>query len=60
MKQSIFRLLTKHQKLDQALRAEQARRWPDILRIAEMKKLKLALKDRLHRASLARQTAPVR
>lgn len=60
MKQNIFRLLTKHQKLDEALRAEQTRRWPDVLRIAEIKKLKLAVKDRLHRASLGRRTASAR
>ncbi len=36
-----------HQKIDQELRAEIARRWPDIFRIQKLKRLKLAVKDRL-------------
>lgn len=55
MKQNIFRLLTKHQKLDEALRAEQTRAFPDTSRIAQLKKLKLSVKDRLHRISIGRQ-----
>ncbi len=55
MKQSIFRLLTKHQKLDDALRSEQTRPWPDGSRIAQLKKLKLAVKDRLYMLSIRRR-----
>lgn len=44
---SSFRLMQFHQKLDSELRAEQRRRWPDIFRIQKLKKLKLAVKDRL-------------
>lgn len=55
MTDSIFRLLTKHQRLDAALRNEQSRRWPDVMRIAQLKKLKLAVKDKLHRAAIRRQ-----
>lgn len=55
MKTKVFHLLTKHQKLDEALRVEQSRRWPDVVRIMQLKKLKLAIKDRLHRASARRQ-----
>jgi uncharacterized protein len=55
MKTKVFHLLTKHQKLDEALRAEQSRRWPDVARIMQIKKLKLAIKDRLHAASARRR-----
>jgi len=50
----IFRMMLAHQKLDEELRREQARRWPDPLRIQKLKKLKLALKDRLFRLTLGR------
>jgi hypothetical protein len=56
MKSGIFRLLMKHQRLDETLRAEQARRWPDVLRINKLKKMKLAIKDRLHQRALGQQT----
>jgi uncharacterized protein len=52
MKDGIFRLLLKHQRIDAQLRLEQARRVPDTLRINQLKKMKLAVKDRLHRLSL--------
>ncbi len=55
MKTKVFHLLTKHQQLDEALRVEQSRRWPDVARIMQLKKLKLAIKDRLYRASVRRQ-----
>jgi hypothetical protein len=44
---SSFRLMQYHQKLDSELRAERARRWPDVFRIQKLKRLKLAVKDRL-------------
>jgi uncharacterized protein len=44
---SLFRLMQYHQKLDSELRAERARRWPDVFRIQKLKRLKLAVKDRL-------------
>lgn len=44
---SSFRLLQYHQKIDRELRAEISRRWPDIFRIQRLKRLKLAIKDRL-------------
>jgi hypothetical protein len=34
------------------LRAERARIWPDVLRIQQLKKLKLDLKDRLSRLTV--------
>ena len=44
---SSFRLMQYHQKIDRELRVETARRWPDIFRIQKLKRLKLAVKDRL-------------
>jgi hypothetical protein len=44
---SSFRLMQYHQKLDSELRAELARRWPDVFRIQKLKRLKLVVKDRL-------------
>ncbi len=44
-----FRLMQFHQRLDTQLRYELARRWPDFSRIQKLKKLKLSVKDQLHR-----------
>lgn len=41
-----------HQKLDHELRAELKRRWPDVFRIQKLKRLKLAVKDRLQKSAL--------
>jgi hypothetical protein len=49
MSDRLFRLMERHQKLDRALRQLQLQRWPDPFQIARLKKLKLALKDRLAR-----------
>ena len=46
---SSFRLMQFHQKLDGELRIELARRWPDIFHIQKLKRMKLAVKDRLQR-----------
>lgn len=48
----IFHMMVAHQRLDDELRQEQRRRWPDIGRIQRLKKLKLKLKDRLHQLAL--------
>lgn len=48
MNSSIFRLATVHGKLDDEIRRESRRRLPDGFRIQRLKKLKLAIKDRLH------------
>lgn len=45
-----FALLTRHRQIDDALRAEQGARWPDVARIQRFKKMKLAIKDRLRLA----------
>lgn len=48
---SSFRLMQYHQKLDSELRAERTRRWPDVFRIQKLKRLKLAVKDRLAKSA---------
>ncbi len=42
-----YRLMQYHQHIDAQLRAEINRRWPDMLRIQKLKKLKLKVKDQL-------------
>lgn len=49
MSDRVYRLLERHQRLDERLRRLQSARWPDPFEIARLKKLKLALKDRLAR-----------
>ena len=56
MSDRVYRLLSRHQKLDEQLRRAKSRLWADPFEIARLKKLKLAVKDRL--ASLMRR--PVR
>jgi hypothetical protein len=51
MSEQAFRLLERHQKLDSRLRMLQGLRWPDPLELARLKKLKLAIKDRLARVA---------
>ena len=45
----IYRLSVVHRRLDEEIRAELKRRFPDSIRLLRLKKLKLAVKDRLHR-----------
>lgn len=49
MSDRYFRLLERHQKLDERLRNLQRRRFADPFELARLKKLKLAIKDRLAR-----------
>ena len=58
MPDQVFRLLARPQKLDALLRQVQARRWLDPLETSRIKKLKLAVRDRLSR--LARQPKAAR
>lgn len=44
-----YRLLERHQRLDELLRLAQSRLNPDPAEIGRLKKMKLALKDRLAR-----------
>ncbi|HEU4961546.1 MAG TPA: DUF465 domain-containing protein [Sphingomonas sp.] len=43
-----YRLTVLHRKLDDEIRRELKRRFPDHLRLLRLKKLRLAIKDRLH------------
>ena len=45
----IYRLTLVHRRLDEEIRRERKRRAPDWLRLIRLKKLKLAVKDRLYR-----------
>jgi hypothetical protein len=57
MSQNVFRLLSRHQQLDEALRSEQRRRFPDFTRLQRLKRLKLAVKDRLNQLTTRRRMA---
>ena len=58
MSDHVFRLLERHQRLDSRLQQARTRRWADPFEIARLKKLKLAIKDRVNRL-LARANRPV-
>ena len=47
MSDLVYRLTKTHQSLDEAIRTETTRRLPDSIRLLRLKKLKLAVKDRL-------------
>lgn len=49
MSQHLYRLMERHQQLDERLRQALSRRGADPYEIARLKKLKLAIKDRLAR-----------
>lgn len=49
MTDRIFRLLSRHQRVDQEIRAEMARKSPDSLRLLRLALLKRTVKGRLHR-----------
>ena len=49
MKNLIYRLTSIHRKLDDEIRGELARRFPDSIKLLRLKKLRLAVKDRLTR-----------
>ena len=49
MSNRVYRLLERHQKLDRLLRVAQATRAYNPFEIVRLKKLKLAVKDRLAR-----------
>ena len=56
MSSQTYRLTLAHQRLDEAIRTEGARLWPDSIRLLRLKKLKLAKKDAIER--LARGQRP--
>ncbi|HEX8401004.1 MAG TPA: DUF465 domain-containing protein [Allosphingosinicella sp.] len=47
----LYRLTVMHRRLDEEIRTELKRRLPDSVRLLRLKKLRLAIKDRLHRMS---------
>jgi hypothetical protein len=49
MSDRLFRLMERHQRLDDRLRLAQSRRLPDPFEIMRLKKLKLVIKDRLQK-----------
>lgn len=57
MTKLIDRLTALHRAVDAAVARERARLAPDPLHIAALKKRRLAIKDRLHRALTRRTTA---
>lgn len=59
MSDRYFRMLERHQKLDERLRLLQRLRAVDPLEIVRLKKLKLAIKDRMAQF-LARRSRPMR
>jgi hypothetical protein len=48
MNSLIYRLSVVHKRLDDEIRRELKRRFPDSIRLLRLKKLKLVVKDRLH------------
>lgn len=53
MTDTAYRLLESHQRLDALLRRAQTKRFADPFEIARLKRLKLAIKDRLARLARA-------
>jgi hypothetical protein len=49
MNATLYRLTVVHRRLDEEIRRELKRRFPDTVRLLRLKKLKLAVKDRLYR-----------
>ena len=47
MSTQVYRLTLAHQNLDDAIRREMTRPLPDSIRLLRLKKLRLAVKDRL-------------
>jgi len=45
----LYRLMEKHQRIDRLLQMEQRRPWRDPFRILRLKKLKLRIKELIHR-----------
>lgn len=45
----LYRLLEKHQRVDERLRQEQRRSRPDWLRVMQLERLKLRIKDLIDR-----------
>jgi len=57
MSSAAYRLTHIHRRLDEAISTEMSRRWPNSLKLLRLKKLRLAVKDRL--ATLMRRSISV-
>ena len=57
MSNSVYRLLERHQRLDDLLRSAQTLRFVDPFEIGRLKKLKLSIKDRIARMANLRSPA---
>lgn len=57
MNPTIYRLSTIHSRIDREIRSEARRKVPDWIRLLRLKKLRLAIKDRItgHLAALRRR-----
>ena len=53
-----YRLSVIHARLDTEIRRELKKRLPDSMRLLRLKKLKLAVKDRLHHHLMQRPSVP--
>lgn len=49
MPRRLFRMMLRHQRIDELIRREQRRRAPDVFKLMRLKKLKLRIKDMIHR-----------
>ena len=49
MRPRLFRLLELHQRIDEALRRELGRHWPDPFKVSRLRKRKVRVKHRLFR-----------
>lgn len=57
MNPRLYRLMETHSRIDGALRDEQRRPAPDPFRLGQLKKLKLRVKDLMHRFALKQAMA---
>ncbi|WP_162888157.1 DUF465 domain-containing protein [Sphingomonas mesophila] len=52
MSRRLFGMMLRHQRVDELIRREQRRRAPDMFKLMRLKKLKLKIKDVIHRLVL--------
>ncbi len=55
----IYRLTLVHRRLEEEIREELKKRLPDSIRLLRLKKLKLAVKDRLHHHMLKKRRVSI-
>ena len=55
MKEFIYKLTLMHRRLDDEIRGELKRRFPNRIKLLRLKKLRLAVKDRLYRRFRAKK-----